>query len=113
MELVQVGGLFRYPFQQLGHLILDIRPPRREQVHLNDCITVIVIGTCGHEPAALFGLGSLVGEAIGRRPNVSALFGWVVCVGLSVRDVAVVDVVSWRLCWVGAGGFTGLFGPST
>lgn len=88
VQLVQLCRLLRNVREQLGHLVLNVDPPRGQEIHLNDRIA-IVFKAAGvrYEPATLFGLRGGVGEAIGR-PDITWLLGWVVRERLAVGDIS-------------------------
>ena len=84
MQLLQSPGLVRNLGKQVGHLVLDIEPARRQQVHLDDHVAIVAVGD---ETSPLFRHGRVsVGCAIGGREDVA--FGGMVGVRLAVGDVS-------------------------
>jgi hypothetical protein len=82
VELARVAGDI---CQVLCDVVLDVEPARRQQVHLDDGVAVVVEGGRGHEALAL-----LVAEAGGHGAAIArGLVGRVVGVRLAVRDEAV------------------------
>ena len=83
VHLVEAAGLLGDVGEVLGDLVLDVEPARRQQVHLDDVVAIVLEGI--DEPLAL-----LVAEAIGHGPAVArGLLGRVVRVRLAVGDEAV------------------------
>lgn len=85
MQFVELRGFLRRVRQQLRHFVLHVDPARRQPVHLDHGIAVILQRAgLGYQPSALLGL---VGEAIGWA-EITWLLGWVVGERLAVGDVS-------------------------
>lgn len=84
VQLVQAFCLLCDVLQPLRHLVLNVQPARRQHVHLDDGIAVVVVVEGGHEPAALVGEGGIVGIAIRGAAVEGFSLGRVVRVGLAV-----------------------------
>lgn len=101
VQPLQLLALARHVGQQVRHLIRDVGPARREQVHLDYGVAVIMVvgGARGEQAAAVVvgveedGATSGAAEAVGRgEVCVAAIFiavGRMMGVGLSVGEVAV------------------------
>lgn len=74
--------------QQLGDVVLHVEPARRQQVHLDDGVAVVVVAAAGHEALALLGAAPAVREAIGGRRTGARPLRRVVRVRLAVGDEA-------------------------
>lgn len=91
MHLIELPRLLCNVGQVLGYLVLDVEPARRQQVHFDDGITVVLEGV--DEPLAL-----LVAEAIVAWGLLSRM----VRVRLAVGDEAV-EATSVHACRHGCG----------
>jgi hypothetical protein len=89
MQLVEVASLLGDVGEQLGNLVLDVEPARGQQVHLNDSVAVVVVGSARHEALALLGGAASVAKAIGAGAAIARLLLGVVRVRLAVGDEAV------------------------
>lgn len=101
VQPLQFLALACYIGQQICHLICNVGPAWREQVHFDHSITVIVVvGRAGGEQAAAVVIGveehgaaGSVAEAVSRgQVCTAAIFitmSRMMCVGLSVGEVAV------------------------
>ena len=89
VQLVELACLLGDVGEQLGDLVLDVEPARGQQVHLDDSVAVVVVGSARHEALALLGGAASVAKAIGARPAIARLLLGVVRVGLAVGDEAV------------------------
>lgn len=85
MQLLQRPGLLCNLGEKVGHLILNVEPAWRKQVHLDDHVAIVSVSD---EASPLFGNGRVgVGYAIGGREGVA--FSGMMRVGLAVGDVAI------------------------
>lgn len=89
VQLVELAGLLRDVGEMLGDLVLDVEPSRWQQVHFDDRVAVVLVGTRGHEPLALIGHALAVAEAIGCTAAIACLLSRVVRVRLAVGYKAV------------------------
>jgi hypothetical protein len=89
VQLVETPRLLGDVRKVLGDLVLHVEPSRRQQVHLNHGIAVVLVGACGHEALPLFGHAPAVAEAVCAGSAISRLRLRVVRVRLAVGDEAV------------------------
>lgn len=89
VQLVELARLFRDVCEIVRDLVLYIEPAWRQQVHLDDCIAVIFVGTTRHEPLPLLRHASAVAEAIGAGSAIARLLLGVVRIGLAVGYKAI------------------------
>jgi hypothetical protein len=89
VQLVELAGLLCDVGEVFGDLVLDVEPPRRQQVHLNHGIAVVVVGTSPAYEPLLLGRAAAIAKAIGDGAAMALLLGRVVRVRLAVGDEAV------------------------
>jgi hypothetical protein len=89
VQLVQTPRLLCNVREVLGDLVLHVKPSRRQQVHLNHGIAVVLVGARGHEALPLLGHAPAVAEAVCAGPAIPRLLLRVMRVRLAVGDEAV------------------------
>jgi hypothetical protein len=89
VQLVELACLLRYLGEVFSDFVLHVEPSRRQQVHFNHGIAVVVPGAAGHEPLTLLGHTPAIAEAIGARSSMARLLLRVVRVRLAVGYEAV------------------------
>lgn len=94
MQSVQLRRFLDDIGQQICHLVADVHPSRRQKVHLDHGVSIVVQSIAGHEPSTfLRRRRPSSGEAISRDPKA---LGRMTRVRLPVGDVTTRSSVSWR-----------------